>query len=210
MKPYNNYRYIFPPRPEIKIPSSALQTYERMNFLAQPKLNGSCAPLFTDGVTLKFMNRHNSAFARQLIESIHLTRLHRGSGYTVLVGEYMNKAKKDGSGKLFNGVYVVFDILVSNGKYLTGTSLEERLSMLQDLYPVKKYDDFIDQISEKVFIVKSFKKDFNQVYGSLVKIDMYEGLVLKRNTGILDTGYREKNNTGWQLKCRKATKNYTF
>jgi hypothetical protein len=39
---------------------------------------------------------------------------------------------------------------------------------------------------------------------------MYEGLVMKRPTGTLETGMREANNTGWQVKVRKATKNYEY
>lgn len=51
MVPYNSYRYLYPPRPEIKSPQSGLKTYERMGFIAQPKLNGSCS--------LTFLESHN-------------------------------------------------------------------------------------------------------------------------------------------------------
>ena len=210
MKPYPEYRYLYPPRPEIKIPHTALPTYESMGFLAQPKLNGSCAPLFLTGSSAKLMNRHNQPFARELIDHSHLTKLHKGSGALVLVGEFMNKSKKNTMNKEFNGVLVVFDILVYNGNYLTGTSVEERASMLLDIYPTRPYDDYIDQISEKVYLVKSFTSGFTKVYQDIIKTDMYEGLVLKRKTALLESGYNEKNNTKWQLKCRKATKNYTF
>jgi len=39
---------------------------------------------------------------------------------------------------------------------------------------------------------------------------MIEGFVLKKPSGKLESGLREKNNMGWQLKIRKPTKNYQY
>ena len=210
MEAYTNYRYLYPPRPEIKSPQSGLKTYERMGFIAQPKLNGSCSLLFTDSLSHKLMNRHQESFARELIPKEDLMRLHRGSGYQVLVGEYMNKSKKDSKGKLFNGCIVLFDILVHNGQYLTGTTFEERQELLASLYPGNSYDDYLYSVSDNVYRVKNFKADFESNYKAITKTDMYEGFVLKRPSGILEYGFRPANNTGWQLKIRKPTKNYSF
>ena len=55
-----------------------------------------------------------------------------------------------------------------------------------------------------------FETDFERLYNKVSKIGMYEGWVLKRKTGKLERGTRERNNVGWQLKCRKQTKNYQF
>lgn len=210
MQSYSDMRYIFPPRPEIKTPVSGLPTYERMGFIGQPKLNGSCAELYLGMDRMKFMNRHQASFARNLIPEEDLLRLHRGSGPMVLCGEYMNKSKRDGNGQLFNGCLVLFDILVYNGQYLTGTSFLERLALLDSLFPTTPYDKWIDQVSKNVYRVKSFESGFSELYKEIVQIDMYEGWVLKKPGGILEAGFRPANNMGWQLKARKPTKNYSY
>jgi hypothetical protein len=52
--------------------------------------------------------------------------------------------------------------------------------------------------------------NFEKIYQSIVKTDLYEGLVLKRKNAKLSFGLKERNNNEWQIKCRKPTKNYNF
>ena len=211
MRDYENFRYIYPPRPETKSPPSGLPTYERMGFIAQPKLNGSCAVVFASSEGVKIMGRHNNSFARELIDRGHLQNRQRGAGYTVLVGEFMNKSQKDGKKKLFNGCFVIFDILVHNGKHLVKSTFLERQELLDDLYGEgEAYDEFINYVSPSVYRVKNFTSNFVTLFNKVTAIEMYEGFVLKRPNGILENGLRENNNTGWQLKIRKPTKNYKY
>jgi len=211
MKDYDIFKYIFPPRPATKSTPSSLKTYERMGFIAQPKLNGSCGVLFLKSTTeAKLMGRHKNTFARETLSKEDLGTLHRGAGYTVLVGEYMNKSQKDTNKKVFNG-YVVFDILVHNGKHLIGSTFQERQDLLDTLYPPQNnFDDFIYQVGPNTYRVKNFVSDFTNKWDTITKTQMYEGWVLKRPDGKLDTGLREANNTGWQLKVRKPTRNYKY
>jgi hypothetical protein len=209
--PFDKFRYIYPPRPETKAPPSGLKTYEQMGFIGQPKLNGSYGETYTDGSSLRFMGRHDNTFSSQLIKSEHLKSLHRGRGWTVLCGEYMNKSKKDGKGRTFNAVYVIFDIIVYNGQHLVGTTFLERQELLEELYPYKEpFDEFISLVSPSVYRVHNFESEFDNLYKKMIKVDMYEGFVLKRPTGILENGVRMGNNQGWQLKIRKATANYSY
>jgi len=211
MREYNVLKYIYPPRPATKAPPAGLSTYERMGFIAQPKFNGSCAVLFTDGETVKLMGRHNNVFARELIDRDHLRRLHKGSGWMVLVGEYMNKSQRDGKKQLFNGVFVIFDILVHKGNHLVNTTFAERQKLLDKLYGEgKDYDDFTTYISPSVYRAKNFTANFGELWKKVTSVEMYEGFVLKRPTGILENGLREANNTGWMVKIRKPTKNYSY
>ncbi|NPV12930.1 MAG: hypothetical protein HPY57_14255 [Ignavibacteria bacterium] len=210
MTPYRN-QYIYPPRPEHKISSTSLNKYDTGEYIAEPKFNGSNMELYFNETTIhKVMNRHKDILSNKLNDS-EILSLHRGKGEMVLNGEYMNKSKKDENGKFFNHKLVIFDILVLNGEHLVGTTCLERYNMLLDLYPDKKdYNEYLYQISENVFLVKSFDKDFLTLYHKIVEIDMLEGLVLKKKNGKLEQGTREKNNVMWQLKCRKETKNYQF
>ena len=173
-------------------------------------MNGSCGVLILDGSTSKIMGRHNNHFAREAVPKEVLSKAHRGAGYMVVTGERMDKSKKDGNKKTFTG-FVIFDILVFNGKHLIGSTFEERQNLLDTLYPTTTYfDKYIDKISDSIYRAKNFKSNFTEIWKDLTSIDMYEGFVLKKPTGKLENGFREANNTGWQIKCRKPTKNYSY
>ncbi len=210
MNEYTSFKYIYPPRPAIKAPSTALKTYERMGFIAQPKLDGSYGVLFMQANFVKLMGRHNNLFARNILKESDLTSLYRGPGFTVLTGEYMNKSQRDVKGKPFNG-FVIFDILVYNGKHLIQSTFKERQELLDTLYPdYHDNDQFTVSLGNNMYRAKNFNEGFDELWKEAVKIEMYEGFVLKRPDGILENGIREANNTGWQLKIRKPTKNYSF
>mgnify|MGYP005845563903 CR=1 FL=1 len=192
-RPYKTGTYIYPPRPEFKISSESLEKYDTGEYIAEPKFNGSNMELYFNETTIhKIMNRHKDILTNKLSDA-EILSLHRGKGEMVLNGEYMNKSKKDADGKVFNHKLVIFDILVLNGEHLVGISCLERYNMLIDLYPDKKdYNEYLYQISENVFIVKSFEKDFLNLYNKIVEIDMLEGWVLKKRNGKLEQGTREK------------------
>jgi ATP-dependent DNA ligase len=211
MKPYPTFQYLFPPRPEVKAPPTIIKQWEDKQFIAQPKLNGSCAVLFTDGNEVIMMNRHKEKFSRELlINKEELKKLHRGVGWLVLTGEYMNKSKKDSTGKVFNGKFVIFDILVYNGEYLTTTTFEHRQTLLDTLYELRHFDKFISEITSQLYRVNNIKTNITESWHDIVKTDMYEGFVLKKPSGMLETGFNSNNNTGWQVKIRKPTKNYKY
>ncbi len=210
MKDYRTFKYYYPPRPNIKTTSSGIQTYENLRMIGQAKLNGSCGCLFLNETSVKFMNRRNESFSRQLIQKEELQSLHKGNGWMYLVGEYMNKSKKNKNGEVFNGKFVIFDILVYNGKYLIGETFSERQAILDELFDTKYYDGVISQISDNIFRANNFSNDLVELYNQLITVDMYEGLVLKKRAAKLENGLRPNNNMGWQVKIRKPTANYTF
>ena len=211
MKKYSeDFKYIYPPRPEIKSPPSGLKTYERMGYWGQPKMNGSCGNLFLGPGHTKLMGRHNNLFAREIISRQDLQMLHRGSGPMILVGEYLNKSQKDHKGKVIIG-FAIFDILVYNGQYLLGTTFQERQELLDSLYtPLSEYDEFLWCIGPSSYRVKNFTSNFNKHCDYLIKAEVYEGWVMKNPNAKLESGYRSVNNTKWQIKCRKSTRNYKY
>jgi hypothetical protein len=207
---YTKFRYLYPPRPETKAPVDMIQTLEDMGFIAQPKLNGSCALLFTDGKEVIFWNRHKKAFAKHQMDIDELRSLHRGKGWMVLVGEYMNKSQKDAAGKTFNHKFVLFDIIVFNGMQLIGKTTEDRLALMNSLWSFKNHDEWITQVTSNVFIVNSITTGFEDAWNRITEIGMYEGFVFKKPNAKLETGYREVNNSLWQVKIRRPTKNYVY
>ena len=58
MIPYLNFNYIYPPRPEFKIPPSELYKFETGEYAVQPKYNGTCCIVFTNGEDAYVYNRH--------------------------------------------------------------------------------------------------------------------------------------------------------
>jgi len=209
---YSSPRYIYPPRPSNAIPNSDLVMYDDETFVAQIKMNGSNCVLFTNGVKVIAMNRHNGVLSNFKIESEEILSLYKGDGaWMVLNGEYLNKNKNDETGKSFNHKFIIFDILVYNGDYLIGKSLEYRIHLLDSLYGNKECEkEYLHGVSENVFRVKSYIRNFNDIFNKYTPIDVVEGLVLKRINSKLQISGSEKNNEGWQLKSRKSTKNYKF
>lgn len=207
---YDKYSYRYPPRPEKQIPPIVLNDMDEMGvFLAQPKLNGSCMELYTNGEEIIVMNRHKKPLNHKLNPG-ELLHLHRGEGWMMLVGELMNKNKKDETGKHWNHKFVIFDILVYDGDYMIGTTFEERALLLEKLYPKSELKLFLSKISDNCFRVISMISHFKNMYDKITIYDMYEGLVLKRRDGKLENGISANNNTRTQLKCRKPTKNYSY
>ncbi len=206
---YNKFKYIYPPRPEIKLPPSALEKYSADEYLAQPKLNGSLMQVYTNGKVVVTMNRNKQAIVHTM-DVNELKSLHRGKGWMVLCGEYLNKNKKDETNKPWNLKFVIFDIIVYEGTHLLRTTFEERYNILKNLYPDNIVKPLIHGISENCFRVHYVDSDYKTTYDMITKYDIYEGLVLKFKTGKLENGTTSKNNTRTQLKCRKSTKNYAF
>lgn len=206
---YSTYKYIFPPRPENKISIISLSKFDNNTYLGQPKLNGSCMEVYTDGKQVIVMNRHKEILNHK-IDLNELKKLHRGNGWMLLCGEYMNKNQKDENNNYWNIKFVIFDILIFNSEYLLKTTFEERYELLVKLYPDNIVKKYIHQISPNCFRVESIFCNFTEVYNDITQYEMYEGLVLKYKLGKLENGSTKNNNTKTQLKCRKSTKNYSF
>jgi hypothetical protein len=210
---YENYRYIYPPRPKNSIPDSDLNFWDNNSLLGQPKLNGSNATIYTNGQQVIVMNRHNSRLTNFQISLDEIKSLFRGTQgeWLVINGEYLNKSKQDERGVPFNHKLVIFDILVFKSNYLVGQTFEQRIKLLDELYEQKDSEkSYLYSISDNVYRVKSFETGFKSLFDQLTPIDMIEGLVMKRRNAKLEIGNTENNNTKSQLKARKPTKLYKF
>lgn len=211
---YDSYKYIFPPRPKNAISDIDLDYWDSSSsMIAQPKLNGSNCVIFTNGERFRIMNRHDQSLTNFRItpeEILNIYKCKRGE-WMVINGEYMNKSKMDESRQAFNHKFVIFDILVQNSNYLVGKTFEDRILLLDELYGTKDSEkDYLYNISENIYRVKSYNSGFKAIYDKLTPIDMIEGVVMKRKSAKLELGTTENNNIKSQVKCRKATKNYKY
>jgi ATP-dependent DNA ligase len=211
MVKYESFHYIYPPRPKNPIPPSDLINWEQQGLIAQSKLNGSNCIIFMNENGTYIYNRHGQRMSNFEIEENELRKLYKSKGWLVLNGEYMNKSKQDENKSVFNKKLVVFDILVNNSQYLIGESFDRRINLLNNLYGENYSDkEYLFGISENIYRVKSYESDFVNLFDDLSKIDMIEGLVLKRKSAKLEVGSSENNNSKSQIKVRKQTKNYKF
>lgn len=208
---YLNYRYYYPPRPKNAIPQSELEGWDNGTLLGQPKMNGSNTTIFTNNTSLSVMNRHNQRLTNFQINQNEISQVYRGNGWIILNGEYMNKSKRDENDQVFNHKFVIFDILAFNGEYLVGSTFEERVKILDSLYGTEESEKYyLYKITDNIYRVKSYETGFNDIYEDFSKIDMLEGLVMKRKNAKLELGLTENNNTRSQIKIRKPTKLYKF
>jgi hypothetical protein len=207
---YGKFLYYYPPRPENKITPESLDYYDDGNFITQPKSNGSCCMLYLNENFVKIYDRHKKEKS-WLVDG---EKVYRGNDWMILCGEWMNKGKfKDK--KKWNDKLVIWDILVYQGEYLTGTTYPERIKLLDEIYGTESYDDYFYKISDDFYRVKTFYKNFKKTFDEIKDIypdgnGLLEGLVLKMKKGKLKKGINSKNNVLTQLKTRIPTKNYAF
>jgi hypothetical protein len=205
---YRSFQYIFPPRPKNPIPHSDIKMWDNNTMMAQPKINGSNCTIYLDGKDMWAFNRHGQRLSGFNINKDEIYNLYKGDGWMVLNGEFTNKGKLDHDKKPFVNKFCLFDILVKDSNYLIGKTFQERYDLISNMYvnPQK----YLQIISENVYVVGSFMSDFESQFNDLIKIDMVEGLVLKRKSAKLEIGSSELNNHKSQIKIRKTTKNYKF
>ena len=211
MSKYLDFKYIFPPRPKNASPISDIPFWDNDTMIGQPKMNGSNAVIFLNGKDSMIYNRHGNLLSNVDIDKSEVLDLYRGNGWMVLNGEYLNKNKKDENNQYFNHKLVIFDILVYDSNYLIGDTFQSRIELLNNLYGEKNSDKYyLNGISKNVYRVKSYYSGFNEIFKDLIKIDIIEGLVMKRKNAKLEIGNTENNNTKSMIKFRKPTKNYKF
>ena len=198
---------MYPPRPEYVISPDQLYKYEK-DHLIQCKLDGTCVAIFIKGDEFKYFGRHqNESISNFKLKLEDLKILNCGNdNWNVIVGEYMNKNKKGIDGEPWNHKFVIFDILVYNGEYLLGTTFGERVALLDKIFGTTDENEFLYKITDKIFRVKTFYDNFLERWKNITKIDMLEGVVLKKKEQILRKALSEKNNLSH--KCRRPTKNY--
>jgi ATP-dependent DNA ligase len=212
MPKYTNFKYVYPPRPKNAVSPEDLGFWDNNTLITQPKMNGSNCIIFTNGEDFFVMNRHKQRLTNFKITREELSEIYRGDGeWMIINGEYMNKSQNDENKKVFNHKLVIFDILAYNGEYLVGSTFSERVELLDRIYGKNESEkDYLYSISSNVYRVKSYTTDFKKIFDEFIKIDMIEGLVMKRSSAKLEAGLTESNNIKSQIKCRKRSKSYKY
>lgn len=206
--------FLYPPRAENKIrPVKAMfDRVDNNTYIAEPKMNGSATSVTIFENTVVVKERHNTFFS--VPPTFDFQAMHRGKGAMCVVGEFMNKSKKSVDEKAFRG-FCIWDLTAYEDLILVGSTIEERLKLIDKLYPTKGVIQskegtdllYITEVPD-IYKVATFDKGFEKLFNELSQIDMVEGFVLKRRNARLEMMTREDNNSSSMLKARKATANY--
>lgn len=204
---YTKYSYLYPPRPEAKIPVGLTGFYEKRGWWSQAKLNGTCTVIFTNGTECIFKTRHAEDHKAWAPRQDHID-FFRGTAadgkWNVFVAELMHNKSP-----LIKDMLYVFDMLVLNGNQLTNTTFGSRQDLLEGIIPGTEQGLWYEN-SKYVVRARNFKSGSKALYQRITSIPYVEGLVMKNPNATLELCNRADNNTGWQAKCRKVTKNYGF
>ncbi len=186
--------WLYPPRPESAIPPSLIKSFEDRGFVGQIKFNGTLQVIdINAALGATFMTRHGE-LNRAWTPPPEIEKYFSGFPDSVFVGELLHN--KHASVK---NTIILFDVLRYLGKSLVGKTLAERLMILRSVTP------FIKNIQ----VVETHAQDLTGLYHSLLK-PTEEGVVLKDPNAKLRSCLRDGLNANWQVKCRRATKNYGF
>lgn len=204
---YDSYMYIWPPRPEAKIPAAMTNFYDKRGWVSQAKLNGTCTVIFTNGEDCIIKTRHNEDHKAWEPKKEHVDFFKstaRNGKWNVFVAELMHS-----KGPLLKDMLYVFDIIVNDGQRMTGSTFAERQALLEQLIPGEETDLWYEH-SKQIVRARNHIGGSRALYDRITAIPYVEGLVMKDPKARLDLCNRQDNNTGWQVKCRKVTKNYGF
>lgn len=205
---YNDFTYLYPPRPEKGISSDLLHAFEG-RYVAQTKKNGTCSIIFVSpDKTVTAMNRHNEDH-RQWTPTAPVMKSFAqlaGTGWYVFVAELLHNKVPD-----IRDVNYVHDVLVADGHYLVGTTQSDRQDILFDLLGT---DDMVETdthyiVNDNLWLTVEYETGFKTLFNSLVNPED-EGIVLKDPKAKLKLCARPSTNSAGMIKCRKPHKNYSF
>jgi hypothetical protein len=164
-------------------------------------------------------NRHKQPLSWYSTD-IDFRGLAHSEQWYVYTGEYLNKGKLGENGTKEKDKFIIWDILVWADQYLIGDDLMTRLNLLEETYPSERgrvtrdgleyYEHLCLTNLNNIYKAPTYMNGFSKLYQDIVKVDMYEGLVIKKIDSKLTFGFQELNNHDWQVKCRKETKVYKF
>lgn len=210
--PYDKLLVLFPPRPDNNREYGSpgyRELLEDSDWIAEIKVNGQRNTLYAEPVgdthKLHWWSRdkdpHRNFMAPDWLQEEILKTLKLVKGkWSVIDGELIHA--KDASVK--NTVYF-WDVLVHAGQYLVGTTRKERHDLLFEITGAADAPsvDFIRRVTNSIWVADTIEhKDWDQ-WPRLTKTSWIEGFVLKNELGRLTFGLSSKNNSGWQVRCRK-------
>lgn len=209
---------------EGSLPIQKTQVYEQYDWKPQLKFNDNRICLSCNGEIIPYTRRGEKYKRWTMPDFIEkeIQELLDILGLDKEAWSYLDGGLLHHKHKYFQDTIVIWDILVRNNEYLTGTSYGERHDwLLQNIgdepFYIKINDKewqvgikvtehifvplFFDNIQETWDMVQEVLEADNWVSGEPI----LEGVVLKDPSGALKSSHREKNNQDWMGRCRIKT-----
>lgn len=205
---YNDFAYLWPPRPENKVPEGLLDSGIYGKWIAQIKKNGTCTVIFTNGREVYFKTRHgddNNGDHKMWTPKPEHVKFFQGESFkwNVYVAELLHSKTPHIKDQLY-----IFDKIVHEGVQLVGSRFVDRQETLQNQWTGDDEPHFT-RVDKNVVVAKNFVGGQRKLFASLENPED-EGLVLKNPKGVLSPCFRPHANDGWMIKVRKPHMNYGF
>ena len=181
-----------------------MEFYEKRGWWAQTKKQGTCALIRVSPGRIQMMNRHQQplhwTMPRDVAEFLHDHLTHT----TTLVAELMHHKTVPTKNTLY-----LFDVLVSGGEYLLGTTYASRYDALLRMFPSPAETPTHRVLHPRVWLAPSIRSGFVDYFNRLRTPDD-EGIVRKDPPGVLRDCENPRANSYWQVKCRRQTRGYAY
>jgi len=211
---YDSFVYIYPPRPTmaIKPKSSAFEGMKsRDGWTAQLKLNGqrNMIYIYPSG-EIEFWNRRKEKHRNYtppefLLDQVRSIFDNRGQ-WMVIDGELLHAKDRN----IKNTLYV-WDILVCDDELLIGKTLDFRYNLLLErMHGGRLVSDYVMVASPNIWVASNVGPDeFDDAFEQCAK-SYVEGLMFKDINAKLQPCFTDKNNSSWQVRCRRPHGAYRF
>lgn len=208
---YDEYRYLYPPRPDNVVTPSQLKFYtKQMIYGAQVKKNGTQNMIFVNKATNVVLCRTRHGDTEHKLwkpntENMDWIDLLPGQGWYVFAAELMHN--KTGITRDTN---YIFDVLVNNGDYLVGTTFEDRYAQISELFVTHREQMSVSHytIGKHLWVSNLHRGDFTALWRTIT-VDINdpedEGIVLKQMDTTLNLCGKQNANNNSMLKCRIST-----
>ena len=202
---------IYPPRPEEVIPRN-IDIRWLHAWILQIKYNDTRVVISIEKDGIKIYNRHKEPLKKHkptqgLLDDINnLRQTLNITDNTILDGGLLN-----------DDTLALWDILKHNNKPLIGTTYAERAARLRAISNEENLPRLGHKISDHIWTPHNWDwNERDQIWDIVAQTNKtenrvaLEGIVYKDPLGVLEPGYKEKNNTTWLIKSRIATGRHRF
>lgn len=199
-----------------------------------------CLVKYCPNGDIQLWNRHAERFRtytlpdhiRDQLASIGILLGHRPDHLTILDGGLLDQKHR-----AIKDTIVIWDMLVINNEHLIGTTYQNRHDRLRSISSLETWNyhnqmhepvPFGHKLSDDVFMPWNIPAEqWDHAWGTIELVNspfttgvpehpeysckpVLEGLVFKDPTGVLEMGFKEKNNDHWMIRSRVKTGRHNF
>lgn len=214
---YTKFNYIYPQIAKKTTSANYLNNFDNGEYLLQPNYEGQHCVVFTNGFELMVYD-HRGKILKDVSNSIDFRKLSPTRNWFVYFGLYCSKYKNV-TLKFEQDRFIITDVVVWDGEYLVGSTLLERLALLDHAY--KFHATMIgDLFAENfkylycteiigIFRAKVYQLNFKDLFDR-ISLAKYNGIVLRKKESALQGSMQSRNNRQDNILCQKKTNFFKF